>query len=81
MALISIGVTRDQATGNALHVTMNLREVKIANSLTVDVPIPEEVANNKPTNGGQQNPSPASPVQETTAAEVPTSLTGFFTGA
>lgn len=80
MAILSIAVPRDKDIGNELAVTLTLREVKIANSLSVDVPIPEEVANNAPANAGQQSTSTAGSAQSGTSESVLSSLAGLLGG-
>jgi hypothetical protein len=76
MALISVGVVREASTGNALHVSMTLREVKIANSLSIDQPIPVEKANKKKKNEGQKNTQAAGSSQEATSTSLLMSLLG-----
>lgn len=46
MAITSIVITRDAATGNVLDCAIGLREIVTATSLAFDLPIPDDVANN-----------------------------------
>ena len=80
MALLSINVVRDASTGNALRVSMTLREVKIANSLSIDQPIPVEVANNATKNEGQKNTQAASTTQADKATSSLDAVAGFLLG-
>jgi hypothetical protein len=61
MALTSLSITRDAASGNVLNASMDLREVIIAKSEVVSAPVPATPANAPPINGGRQPTQPASP--------------------
>lgn len=70
MALTSLSVTRDAASGNVLNVSMDLREIIVARSETVSAPTPVTEANAPPRDGGQQAVTPASPETSSVATTV-----------
>jgi hypothetical protein len=61
MALTSLSITRDAASGNVLNASMDLREVIIVKSKVVAAPVPATPANAPPVNAGRQPAQPASP--------------------
>jgi hypothetical protein len=65
MALTSISVSRDANTGNILNSTLTLREVKIAQAMSIDLPTPQDKGNEKKKNKGKKQPKKA----ETAPAE------------
>jgi hypothetical protein len=68
MAIESLVVTREAATGNVLDCVITLREVQKAKALSIDLPIPENPANNVPSEQGNVSTQGASAAQETSMA-------------
>jgi len=54
MAITNMGVTRDKSTGNVLDATLVLREIAIASTLAIDLPVPKNVANKSKKNTGKK---------------------------
>jgi len=63
MALTNLAVARDAASGNVMNATMSLREIIIAETQTVEAPVPAAAANSKPVNQGKQAAKPANAAQ------------------
>lgn len=81
MAILSIAVNRAAPSGNILSFVLTLREVKIAKSLTVDLPTPEDVGNNSAQNAGQKpkkKPTPKQTEKATSTADRIASAIGLF---
>lgn len=78
MVIIGKSVYRDAANGNVLRVTLTLKEIKIASALTIDKPIPEDVANKKASNDGKKGPKPADSATESSAQSMLSQLAGLF---
>lgn len=55
MAILSISVTRNAKKGKILEATINLREILITNSQSVDLPSPKKVVNNTKKDKGKKN--------------------------
>lgn len=80
MAIETLAVTRDSTTGQALNCTIILKEVKKAKALSIDLPIPENPANNTATNEGTV-PNQASTAAQTASSEsLLSSFASFFGG-
>jgi hypothetical protein len=78
MVLLTVGVQRDTLNGNVLNCIMTLRKLKKAKALTVDLPTPEDVANNAAQNAGQQSSSPASAGQAAKSQSILASIFSLF---
>lgn len=76
MAITSMTVNRNAQTGNVLDCTISLREIIIANSLTMDIPLPVAVANQIKANRGKKPPSASSSGQTDTAQSMLLALFG-----
>lgn len=81
MAIESLAVSREAATGNALDCIINMREVQKAKALSVDLPIPENPAQNVTTDTGATDTQGASNTQQqsmaASAADFASGLLGF----
>ena len=64
MAIVGMSVMRDNTTGNVLNCSLSLREIIIAQTKTVPVPEPVEVANKKPVDKGKKTKKKPKPKQE-----------------
>lgn len=76
MAITNVQVNRDKDTGNVLDATISLREVVIANSISVSLPVPLAVANKPKVNKGKKPPNASSDGQTETAASMLSQLFG-----
>jgi hypothetical protein len=77
MAMQFLTVRRNKDTGQALDCTIGFREVLKARALSIDLPIPSEVQNNKPTNKGDKNKDAAKTKQAEQSQSTLSSLTGI----
>jgi hypothetical protein len=68
MAIESLSVTREAPTGQALDCVIALREVQKAKALSIDLPIPENPANNASTDTGTTSTTGASASQSQSMA-------------
>jgi hypothetical protein len=64
MAIESLSVTREASTGQALDCVIALREVQKAKALSIDLPIPENPANNASTDTGTTDTTGATTTQQ-----------------
>ena len=55
MVIQTLVVRREVATGQALDITVGFKEIKKAKALSIDLPIPIQVQNKKPTNKGTKS--------------------------
>jgi len=76
MVLKSVSVVRDQANGNILNTSVALREMLIANALSVDLPIPAEVVDKVKTKKGKKSKKAATTKQNETSLELLNQLLG-----
>lgn len=70
MAIESLVVTRDNTTGQALHCTITLKEVKKAKALSIEIPIPENPGVNAPTEEGTVPNQAATSAQADTGGSI-----------
>jgi len=54
MAITNVSVTREKATGQILDSTISLREILFAKALTLELPVPLNVANKAAKNKGKK---------------------------
>lgn len=80
MAITSLVVDRDVATGNVLNCVVSLREVVIASTLTVDLPLPQNVANKAAKNKGAASKSAGSAAQGEQAQSALSQFVGSLFG-
>jgi hypothetical protein len=75
MFISSISVTRNSQSGNILNVGIGLKEIRIAKSLSIESPIPDDVANNAAAELAKKQKAAASAQQQ---QSVLSSLTSMF---
>lgn len=63
LAIESLSVSRSAETGNALNVSISLREIVLAKSLSIDLPVPEAVVSAAKTSKGKVTKKESSPAQ------------------
>jgi len=80
MAIQSLSVSRDAATGNVLNATISLREVALAKSLAVDLPVPEAVQNLAKKSKGKVPKSESSAAQGVKSQSILSQLSGSIGG-
>lgn len=82
MAITNVSVTRDKSTGNVLDCTVSLREILFARALTLDLPIPKNVANKAAKNKGKKPKTESTAKQGAEAdsmlSSVKKGITGIF---
>jgi len=81
MAIETIAVRREAATGNVLDCTISMREVQFALSLSQDVPVPVDKAQQKAQNAGKKSKDAASSAQDAKTGSLLSSLAGSLFGA
>jgi hypothetical protein len=71
MVIESLAYVREEGTGTGAEITIDFKEIRIIQTLTVNVPLPSVPRAATPTSQGQQNPSDASAsVQESAAYQI-----------
>jgi hypothetical protein len=70
MALRSISVRRDKDTGDVLDATIQLREIKIAETEVTLAPEPTQSNRKKKTSKGKQTPKPTPPPSPSLLAQI-----------
>lgn len=78
MAIETLAVTRDSTTGQALNCTIILKEVKKAKALSIELPIPENPANNTSTNEGTVPNQASTAAQSSSSESLLSSFASFF---
>ncbi len=76
MAIKNLSVNRNKDKGKCLDVTITLRQITIASSLTMDLPVPRIVANKLKKNKGKKPPQTGSDAQTSKAQSMLSSLFG-----
>jgi hypothetical protein len=61
MAITAFSVTKDAANGNVLNCTLSLRQIIIAKTQTVKLPVPKKVVKKAPVDKGTTQPEPQTP--------------------
>jgi hypothetical protein len=64
MAITAVSVLRDAQNGNILNCTVSLREIIIAGSVSVDLPLPNDSANKAAKNQGKKDTTNGSSKQD-----------------
>lgn len=80
MAIETLVVTRDASTGQAINCTIVLKEVQKAKALSIEIPIPENPANNAPVDEGTVPSQAATAAQTTESQSLLSSFASFFGG-
>jgi len=80
MAIESLVVTRNADTGQVLNCSISMKEVKKAKALSIDVPIPENPANNAASNQGTVPSEAATPAQSSAGSSILSDIASFFGG-
>lgn len=77
MVIKTITVFRDSVSGNILGSTIGLRELTIAGTLTVDLPLPDDAANKAAKNKGKNEKTNATEKQsESSLSKIRNAATG-----
>ena len=78
MAITSLVISRDAATGNVLDCNISFRKIVTSTAFAIGAPIPNDVANKAAAHKAQLAKDAASAQQATTAKQSLTSLLGGF---
>lgn len=80
MLISSLGITRDATSGNIADMTLTIRQIKIANTETVEAPEPTNPSRKNKTNLGKKPKTEATPATEQKTQSILANVFSSFGG-